>query len=335
MRLRALLRRGAVAGCAPAFLPAPAALAAMPDAGARSARAAAVRPAGLVVATPPSMVGGLPATSLDGSVRYVPRGSGPAAAGRGGGAARGARSAPGLGGAPLTGYDVSWPQCGGAMPPSSQISIVGVDDGHPFSQNPCLQQEAAWAATATQRAQYMVLDSPVGWSSANVLQYADHGPAGDCAATDYSCQSYNWGYNAANADVQYADAQGASSDEWWLDVELPTASSIDPSGSNCDAANFWVCDPKLNSLVIVSAVTALEQSGKHVGVYSTQGQWQAITGGLTLGLPIWIAGFDNPPATYCDPAGTAASWFALGSPQLVQGLPGAYDPDTGCQSPAG
>ena len=30
-----------------------------------------------------------------------------------------------------------------------------------------------------------------------------------------------------------------------------------------------------------------------VGVYSTKQQWQAITGGLDLGLPTWIAGYDT------------------------------------------
>jgi len=242
-----------------------------------------------------------------------------------------APSAPGLGATETpTGYDISWPQCGGAMPASSSIAIVGVDDGHPFSQNPCLRQEADWASAASQRAQYMVLDSPVGWSSAHVLEYAYHGPAGDCTATDYACQSYNWGYNAAYADVQYADSQGATSPQWWLDVELPSATSIDPTGADCYEANFWVCDPKLNSTVILATVAALQEQGKQVGVYSVKTQWQTITGGLVLGLPIWIAGFDYAPATYCDPANAETDWFAQGAPRLVQSLPTTYDPDTAC-----
>lgn len=310
MRLRILLGRGTVVGCALALLPAQAALAATP---------AASKPTVTITTTPSALIGGLPETSLDGSIAYIPERS-----------ATAMHAAAANGDGSTTGYDVSWPQCGGAMPPSSQISIVGVDDGHPFSQNPCLQQEATWASTGTQRAQYMVLDSPIGWSSAHVLEYAYHGPAGDCTATDYACQSYNWGYNAAYSDVQYGDSQGATSPQWWLDVELPSSTSIDPSGANCYTANLWVCDPKMNSLVILAAVTALEAQGKHVGVYSTQSQWKAITGGLPLGLPIWIAGFDYPAATYCDPANASTYWFALGSPQLVQSLPTTFDPDTDC-----
>jgi hypothetical protein len=310
MRLRSALGRGAVLGCAlAAILPAtsPAALAATSATG--------------TATTSSARLGGLPMTSVDGRIRYVPEGEFP-----------GLRATPltSASGKAATGYDISWPECGGAMPSSSSIAIVGVDDGHPFSQNPCLQQEAAWASTAAQRAQYMVVDSPVGWSSANVLEYAYHGPAGACSSTDYLCQSYNWGYNAAYADVAYADSEGASSRQWWLDVELPTSTSINASGADCYQANFWVCDPKLNSTAILAAVAALRQQGKEVGVYSTRSQWQAITGGLPLGVPIWIAGFDYAPATYCDPANAATYWFALGYPALVQSLPATFDPDSSC-----
>lgn len=285
----------------------------------------------MITTTPSAQVGGLPASSLDGKIEYIPQREAAATGLKASALASVSSTAWPLDTAsPPTGYDMSWPQCGGAMPASSSIAIVGVDDGHPFSQNPCLQQEAEWASTAAQRAQYMVLDSRVGWSSPHVLEYAYHGPAGDCTATDYSCQSYNWGYNAAYADVQYADSQGATSPQWWLDVELPSSTSIDLTGADCYEANFWVCDPKLNSTVILAAVTALREQGKQVGVYSTQVQWQTITGGLPLGLPIWIAGFDHTPATYCDPADASTSWFALGAPRLVQSLPTTYDPDTDC-----
>jgi len=312
MLMRSLLTCAAVVGCALASVPALAAT-----------TSAVGSPAVVVKTTPSARIGGLPASSLDGKVEYIPRHSVSKSEQK----ASARHSA-----APATGYDVSWPQCGGAMPPSSQIAIVGADDGHPFSQNPCLQQEAQWASTARQRAQYLVLDSPVGWSSAHVLEYAYHGPAGDCTATDYACQSYNWGYNAAYADVEYATSQGATSRHWWLDVELPSSTSIDPSGADCYQANFWVCDPKLNSLVVLAAVTALREQGEQVGVYSTKTQWQAITGGLRLGTPIWIAGFDYAPATYCDPANASTYWFARGVPRLVQSLPVTYDPDTDCRS---
>jgi hypothetical protein len=321
MVLRSLPGRGAVVGCAvlaiSAFLPAAACAAPSNSSAAPAVSAESVTNAvaSVITTTPSAWIGGLPASSLNGEVEYIP-GTGLTA-----GAARVA-----------TGYDISWPQCGGAMPQSSSIAVVGVDDGHPFSQNPCLRQEAQWASTASQRGQYMVVDSPVGWSSSSVFASADHGPAGNCVSTDFVCQSYNWGYNAAYADVAYADSQGATSPQWWLDVELPTSGSINAGGSNCYQANFWVCDPKANSAVVTGAVAALRQQGKQAGVYSTQSQWQSITGGAPLKLPIWIAGYDYGPATYCDPNNAATYWFALGSPQLVQSMPGTFDPDTACSA---
>jgi hypothetical protein len=317
MPLRNHLYRGVIAAFVLALVPAQAAL------------AAAGSPGGgptVITTTPSAQIGGLPISSLDGQTEYVPGGSGAGSAANLS-ANRTLTQATVSG---STGFDVSWPQCGGDLPQDSSIAVVGVDDGHPFSQNPCLQQEAAWSPDASTRAQYMVLDSPVGWSSAHVLQYAYSGPAGNCTATDYACQSFNWGYNAAYNDVQYATSQGATSNQWWLDVEVPSTTSINPPGANCYVANFWVCDPKLNALTVVAAVAALKEQGKSVGVYSTQKQWQEITGGIPLGLPIWIAGFDYAPQTYCTPANAQTYWFALGKPSLVQSLPTTFDPDTAC-----
>lgn len=327
MRLKSLLPLGAAAACLIVLAPAEGAFAATASSvssGSDSSvsSVSSVSSPTIITTTPSDTVGGLPITSLDGSVGYVPaRAAAPASLG--------ARSAQDLSSGD-TGYDISWPQCGGAMPPASSIAVVGVDDGHPFSDNPCLQQETAWAASAKTRAQYMVLDSPIGWSSPHVLEYAYHGPAGDCAATDYVCQSFNWGWNAADYDLQTAAAGGATSNQWWLDVELPSQSSINPSGPECYTANFWICDQKLNSVVVIAATAALTVHGKHVGVYSTQKQWTAITGGLDLGLPTWIAGYDYAPATYCSADNAAQYWFDAAEPAFVQSLPVTFDPDTAC-----
>ena len=215
------------------------------------------------------------------------------------------------------------------LPPASDLAVVGVNDGTPFTTLPCMREELAWSPAAV-RGQYMVLDSPIGSTSAHALQYADHGPAGDCAAAAYYCQAFNWGYNAATYAVQVAKAAGATSKVWWLDVELPTSTSINPAGARCYAANFWTCDTKVNSSIVMGAVTSLKLRHQTAGFYSTQYQWGRITNGLKLGLPIWIAGYDHPAATYCDPANAKSDWFATGKPWLVQSLPGSYDPDTAC-----
>src|SRR3954454_12450145 len=55
----------------------------------------------------------------------------------------------GRGDAGATGYDVSYPQCGGALPPSPSFGIVGVNNGIVYSSNPCLASQYAWAVNAT------------------------------------------------------------------------------------------------------------------------------------------------------------------------------------------
>jgi hypothetical protein len=317
-----MLGRGAVVGCVLATLPAQAALAATPTAPDTTSSVT------VVTTTPSQQVGGLPASTLDGKTEYIPQGTKTAGTPKASALARSATSKPD--GSAAAGYDISWPECGGAMPPSSSVAIVGVDDGHLFSQNPCFDQELAWASTAAEQGLYMVVDSPIGWTSPHVLQYAYHGPAGDCTATEYACLSFNWGYNAASYAVQWAESQGADTSQWWLDTELPTSTSIDPPGANCYAPNFWVCDPAYNDIVVQAAAAVLRADGKSVGVYSTKTQWQSITGGMPFAGPIWIAGYDHPAATYCDPANASTYWFALSEPKLVQSLPATFDPDTDC-----
>src|SRR5947199_8391897 len=52
--------------------------------------------------------------------------------------------------APTVGYDVSYPQCGNALPDNPLFGIVGVSGGLASGRNPCLAAECTWASKAPQ-----------------------------------------------------------------------------------------------------------------------------------------------------------------------------------------
>ena len=160
------------------------------------------------------------------------------------------------------GYDISWPQCGGPYPGPHQVGVVGVNNGHAFSTNACLQDEVAWAGPDHNL--YMNLNSPSGNSN-----------------------PYNYGFSAANYSIAAARAQGAVAQQWWLDVET---------------GNYWSGNTAANTSVIQGAVDALRSAGLSVGVYSTPYQWGVITGGAQLGLPVWVATGTalNNPSSWCN-----------------------------------
>lgn len=193
--------------------------------------------------------------------------------------------------ATTTGWDISWPQCNHAYPPAgSPIGIVGVNDGHAFSINPCLAAEAAWAGPG--RSYYINVNAPFANWDSNIDNHLYQGPKASCAHQQLPCAFYDYGYNAAissMADVPYANAPAAGM--WWLDVE-------DPSG-------LWATDTTANAALIQGAVDALRQAGHTVAVYSTSYQWGQIAGSFRPGVPQWVpTGQAQPPdmPTWCDPA---------------------------------
>lgn len=141
------------------------------------------------------------------------------------------------------------------------------------------------------------------------------GPKGNCSKKDKVCQSYNYGYNAAQFSYQYAISQNASSPMWWLDIET---------------ANSWSAKTSLNDLVIQGAIEFLQGQNLTVGIYSTKNQWNAIAGTTYKpGLPNWVAGAPSLSAapSYC----SSTYAFGGGSVWLVQYPQGNYDGDYVCQ----
>lgn len=176
-----------------------------------------------------------------------------------------ARSAPGE-----LGHDVSWPQCGGALPAPRYFAVVGVTHSLPFTRNTCLRDQVAWAAQTGEWSLYA--------NTANPGHTDAHWPAtgtGTCVAatvdSDAGC-AYEYGRAAASFAVDHAVTSLAGSGHdplgvvWWLDVE--------------EFGDPWVGSGVVDTAVVQGFADRLHQLGvREVGVYSTAYQWQRITGG--------------------------------------------------------
>jgi hypothetical protein len=223
------------------------------------------------------------------------------------------------------GYDVSWPQCqavGSALtkslPNAPTFSIVGVNDGTIGGFNSCFSAEVAWAGQGL--SVYIILQpAPTGGRATFEMS----GPKASCAAASNQCAAYNWGYNYAQADLDFVHAQGVQPRIWWLDVETAEGWATSAAAQPANAA------------VIQGALDALTGAGDTAGIYSTWYQWGLITGSYIppAAVPIWVAGATSlsdgyySAQSYCQRALSAGDpstlnstdiGFAGGTPWLVQ-----------------
>jgi hypothetical protein len=184
-----------------------------------------------------------------------------------------------------TGYDVSYPQCPGAVAPDGAFGIVGVNGGKAFTYNSCLTRE--YKAAPRPPSLYINTGyAPTVYRksiSANCSSQST-------AVTGTSEQTEAWaiGCSEAESSLGYASRQGATKVAmWWLDVET---------------ANSWSeGDLTLNRFAIQGAVSRLTETGVPVGVYSASFMWKAITGGNFTPYGVvadWVAdGNCNTPFT--------------------------------------
>jgi hypothetical protein len=148
------------------------------------------------------------------------------------------------------GVDVSWPQCRAPLPRlATAFVVVGVNDGTPFTTNPCLAGEVSYAKSHSGYAAYLNIDAP---------------RAGDPAS---------YGRRAALDGLARATAAGLRPPVVWLDIET---------------LNHWA-DPATNVAVIGAAMTALRARHVSVGIYSSAPMWQQVTGGADPNAPVWLA----------------------------------------------
>ena len=191
------------------------------------------------------------------------------------------------------GYDISWPQCGGAYPATPfAFAIIGINRHDPFTRNACLADELNWA----------------GQGSIDPLFYMNSGPPPPgyqnpaCPVQDQACLNYQYGYAAAAYSFAYANPLGPRVTDYWLDVE---------------GFNNWPANTGLNAQVLKGMIDYLQGQGAKVGIYSTSYQFNLIAGGFSPGLPNWVPGIAHQPSE--GPAAClSAPSFGGGSVEMVQ-----------------
>lgn len=191
------------------------------------------------------------------------------------------------------GYDISYPQCGGySVPAGSSFGIVGVNNGRPFSTNPCFGAEYSGLANSV----YINTGYAKSYRS-NITPACSGGP------------STAWDIGCSEANTAIAAVGGASPSMWWLDVETANSWSSGSLAPNRDA--------------ISGAISMLRTKGVPVGVYSTAFAWKRITGtGFAPSVDaVWV------PSAQCQ--GTP-SFIAGAQVWLTQQAGASIDGDTAC-----
>jgi len=182
----------------------------------------------------------------------------------------------------LFGHDISWPQCsslgGGSGPPmppdSTQFVIVGLTNGLPFTENPCVAGQLAWVRDRAKPAHaYTMAGFP---TSAQLTTYGSQGP---WSTSTRAGRLSNVGYAEARYAVTTLGRIGWRPPVVWVDVE-PRAAQPWPSSTSAQRLE--------NRYVIEGIMRGLRDSGFAYGLYSNSSGWQSITGSWWLpGVPVW------------------------------------------------
>jgi hypothetical protein len=200
----------------------------------------------------------------------------------------------------LTGNDVSYPQCGQALPSGQAFGIVAVNEGLPNNTNPCLADEISWAQLSSGASNSGASKQPKASLYVNTADPGNHGitdwpvnntdplygyqvwdPYGTCRGGNGQACAWLYGRNMAELDAKTRGVQNPGSYRWWLDVET---------------LNSWEDNNPGNNRADLEGMAAyFLRIGARVGLYSTPKQFQPLTGTVKPGsplyrLPDWIPG---------------------------------------------
>ena len=237
------------------------------------------------------------------------------------------------------GADVSYPQCGKALPAGQAFGIVGLIDETNWPWNPCFTTQMTWAdgslgGTSQPKAQvYVVTDNP-GPGTLEDPHYSwpttGSTPYGTCAGADDEACAYQYGWDRATEGLGHVT--GAQSLVWWLDVDITAVPGVDDN-----RWNFYPGGAALNVAVLEGMADALLDAGvAEVGLHSTAYRWTKVTGTAALrsdsplrGRPSWLAGATSlrDAMSRCT---SSAPLTAGGTVELVQYEDGGFHRDFTC-----
>jgi hypothetical protein len=221
------------------------------------------------------------------------------------------------------------------LPSAAGFGIDGVNDGHPFSTNPCLSSELRWSKSTLSKAPVFYMNTcnpgPAHSSSWPTNQQSPR----ICEGANSPDCSYDFGWNAArvsfnnaagaeSADGSLSPSSAAKEAHWWLDVETgnkwETLERSYGKTASSDANDQQMLQGSIAYLLSIRVAS--------VGVYSTPSQWKTITGGTGStfpAVPLWVPGYATLSAA--ESACTSTS-FTGGRVAMIQfpsnGLDGDY-----------
>jgi hypothetical protein len=234
-----------------------------------------------------------------------------------------------------TGFDISYPQCNSSFPSPAGFGIVGVNDGHPLTTNPCMPAELGWAAATSNAtpAFYLNTDSP-GPAYTSAWPTSQQTPE-VCTGTNSPACSYDYGWNAAvlsfsnavsaeTTDGSTSPTSQAVGANWWLDVETGNHWETEESSYGATKTSDAIDQAMLQgTIAYLSSVGVVS-----IGIYSTSRQWTTITGGGETTFSkwqVWLPGYGSLAAAQ---AACSTASFNGGRVAMIQypsrGLDGDY-----------
>lgn len=178
---------------------------------------------------------------------------------------------------PQVGNDISWPQCaapagyGNPMPADGTgFVVLGLTQGLPFTQNPCLANQARWIRDRALPFQaYTMAAYP---TDDNLATY------GGATTDDLATRLRRVGVAQARYAVASLQRIGLRPATVWIDVEKRNDQPW-PTGSDKVAGNQAVID---------GIAQGLKAAGFEPGIYSNPDGWSTITGNWQRpDLPFW------------------------------------------------